>query len=71
MQVIITTYRQNKNIVYIPASTGIEENANNLMVYGSKFLQVHIGTNTFRYNADEGVDNLEAVIEYFNEYEAI
>ena len=70
-KIVITTYRQNKNIVYIPASTGIEENANNLMVYGSKFLQVHIGTNTFRYNADDGVDNLEAVIEYFNEYEAI
>ncbi len=70
-KIVITTYRQNKNIIFIPASTGIEENINNLMVYGSKFLQVHINTNTFRYNADEGVDNLEAVIKYLNEYEAI
>ena len=49
----------------------LEENINNLMVYGSKFLQVHHGSNTFRYNADTGVDNLEAVIEYVNEYEAV
>lgn len=70
-KIIVNTYRQNKNIVYIPISTGIEENINNLMVYGSKFLQVHHGSNTFRYNADTGVDNLEAVIEYSNEYEAV
>ena len=70
-KIIVTTHRQNKNIVYIPASSGIEENINNLMVYGSNFLQVHIGTNTFRYNADENVDNLEAIIEYLPEYEAV
>lgn len=70
-KIIVTTYRQNKNIVYIPASTGIEQNINNLMVYGSKFLQVYHGSNTYRYNADSGEDNLEAVIEYVNEYEAI
>ncbi len=70
-KIIVNTYRQNKNIIYIPASTGIEENINNLMVYGSKFLQVHHGSNTYRYNADTGVDNLEAVIEYVNEYEAV
>ncbi len=70
-KIIVNTYRQNKNITYIPVSTGVEENINNLMVYGSKFLQVHHGSNTFRYNADTGVDNLEAVIEYVNEYEAV
>jgi hypothetical protein len=70
-KIIVNTYRQNKNIIYIPVSTGIEENINNLMVYGSKFLQVHHGSNTFRYNADDGEDNLEAVIEYVNEYEAV
>ncbi len=71
-KIIVNTYRQNKNIYYIPVSTGIQENINNLMVYGSKFLQVHHGQNTFRYNADENTaDNLEAVIEYYNEYEAV
>ncbi len=70
-KIIVTTYRQNKNIVYIPASTGIEENINNLFVYGSKFLQIHTGSNTFRYNAEKNVDSLEAVIEYVTEYEAV
>lgn len=70
-KIIVNTYRQNKNIYYIPSATGIQENINNLMFYGSKFLQVHHGENTFRYNADNGVANLEATIEYYNEYEAI
>ncbi len=70
-KLIVTTFRQDKNIYYISSSTGIKENINNLMSYGSKFLQVHHGENTFRYNADEGINNLEATIEYYNEYEAI
>lgn len=70
-KIIVYTYRQNKNIIYISASTGIEENINNLMVYGSKFLQIHHGENTYRYNADENVDSLETVIEYLTEYEAV
>jgi len=70
-KIIINTYRQNKNITYISVSTGVEENINNLMVYGSKFLQIKHGSNTFRYNADDGEENLEAVIEYVNEYEAV
>lgn len=70
-KIVVNTYRQNKNIYYIPVSTGVTENINNLMVYGSKFLQVHHGENTFRYNADSGVDSLEAIIEYYSEYEAI
>lgn len=69
--IIIYTYRQNKNIIYISSITGIEENINNLMVYGSKFLQIHHGENTYRYNADENVDNLETIIEYLTEYEAV
>lgn len=70
-KIIVTTQKQDKNIIFISSSTGIEENINNLMVYGSKFLQIYPGANTYRYNADEGVDNLEAVIEYITEYEAI
>ena len=41
------------------------------MVYVSKFLQIHHGENTYRYNADENVDSLETVIEYLTEYEAV
>lgn len=70
-RIIVHTYRQNKNIIYIPVTTGIKENINNLMVYGSKFLQIHHGENTYRYNADENVSNLEAEIEYLTEYEAV
>lgn len=70
-KIIVHTYRQNKNIIFISSSTGIEENINNLMVYGSKFLQIHPGRNTFRYNADENAENLEATIEYYREYEAV
>ena len=66
-KIVVTTYRQNKNIIYISSSTGVQENINNLFVYGSKFLQIHTGSNT----ADENVDSLEAVIEYYAEYEAV
>ena len=69
--IIVHTQRQNKNIYYIPAKTGVEENVNNLLVYGSKFLQVHLGSNTFRCDADEGVNNLEVEIEHYTEYEAV
>lgn len=70
-KIIVHTYRQNKNILFIPSNTKEEENINNLMVYGSKFLQIHHGENTYRYNADENVSNLEAVIDYLTEYEAV
>ena len=70
-KIMIHTYRQNKNIIYIPANTKEEENSNHLMVYGSKFLQIHHGENTYRYNADQNVDSLEAKIEYLTEYEAM
>lgn len=70
-QIIVTTLRDNEDIIYIPANSDDQVDINNLMAYGSKFLQVHHGLNTLRYNADENVNNLEAKIEYFNEYEAV
>lgn len=70
-KIIVYTYRQNKNVIYISSNSEREENINNLMVYGSKFLQIHQGENTYRYNADQNVNNLEAIIEYFTEYEAV
>ena len=70
-KIVITTHRQNKSIIYYSAATGKEENINNLIAYGSKFLQAHVGQNTFRYNADDRVESLQAVIDYYKEYEAV
>ena len=70
-QIIITTHIDNKNVIYISAATGEEENINYLMAYGSKYLQVPSGTNTFRSGADSGEDNLETTVEFLPEYEAV
>lgn len=70
-KIIITTHIDNKNIIYISAATGEEENINYLMAYGSKYLQVPTGTNTFRSGADSGEDSLEATIQFLPEYEAV
>lgn len=70
-QIIITTHIDNKNVIYKSAVTGEEENINYLIMYGSKYLQVPSGTNTFRSGADSGEDNLETTIEFLPEYEAV
>lgn len=70
-QIIITTHIDNKNVIYKNAVTGEEENINYLIIYGSKYLQVPSGTNTFRSGADSGEDNLETTIEFLPEYEAV
>lgn len=70
-QIIITTHIDNKNVIYKNAVTGEEENINYLIMYGSKYLQVPSGTNTFRSGADSGEDNIETTIEFLPEYEAV
>lgn len=70
-KIIITTHIDNKNIIYISASTNEEENVNYLKTYESKYLQVHSGTNTYRSGADTGEDSLETTIEFLPEYEAV
>lgn len=70
-QIIITTHIDNKNVIYKNAVTGEEENINYLIMYGSKYLQVPSGTNTFRSGTDSGEDNLETTIEFLPEYEAV
>ncbi len=70
-QIIITTHVDNKKVVYISASTSIEEDITFLKMYGSVYLQVPIGTNTFRSGAEQGEDNLETTIEFLPEYEAV
>lgn len=69
-KIVITTHIDNKNVMF-NALTGEEENINYLMMYGSKYLQVPSGTNTFRSGADSGEDNLETTIEFLSEYEAV
>ena len=70
-QIIITTHIDNKNVIFKNGVTGEEENINYLIVYGSKYLTVPTGSNTFRSGADSGEDNLETTIEFLPEYEAV
>lgn len=70
-QIIITTHLDNKNIVYISALDGTKQRINFLKTYESIYLQVPIGTNTFRSGADAGEENLETIIEFLPEYEAV
>lgn len=59
-QIIITTGDGNKRVQLI--SGGVTTNINNLMAYPPKWLQAYQGDNLFRYNADEGIDNLSVSI---------
>lgn len=70
-KIIITTHIDNKNVIFIDGNTGYEENINYLMDYGSKYLQVPSGSNTFRTGALSGEENLETTIEFLPEYEAV
>lgn len=70
-QIIITTHRGNKNVIYIPTSTNEAENINYKMKYGSKFLQMHSGDNTLRAGAEDGEESLETKVSYSIEYGAV
>ena len=65
----VTTYINQKNI-YITVD-GERKRKNNALVFGSKFLQLHNGTNSFKFDADSGTKNLEVEFYYYNHYEAI
>ncbi|MEG2412561.1 MAG: phage tail family protein [Clostridium sp.] len=43
---------------------GVEANVMNLLDLNSEFLQLSVGDNLFRYNADSNIDNLEVSIYY-------
>lgn len=47
---------------------GVTSNAFNYIKRGSKFLQLHVGDNLFRYDADENINNLEVAIYHNNYY---
>lgn len=69
--IIVTTKRNNKDIIYIPDATGRVEEANYLMKYGSKFFQAYPGVNTLRAGADEDEQNLTTQVTGSIEYEAV
>ena len=65
----VTTYINQKN-VYVTID-GERTRKNNALVFGSKFLQLHNGTNSFKFDAESGVENLEVEFYYYNHYEAV
>ena len=65
----ITTYINNKNIIL--TRNGESKNINNFLKFGTKFLEIHPGSNTFRATADVGAENLTTEIKYLTNYEAV
>ena len=61
--ITVTTHFQNKRVEL--NKNGVISNAFNWIDLESTFLQLEQGDNIFRYDADEGLDNLEVSI-YFN-----
>lgn len=59
----ITTEFANKRIEVIK-SNGTRENVFNWLDLDSTFLQLEVGDNLFRYDAEKGIDNLEVAIYY-------
>lgn len=58
--IIVTTGDGNKRVKLV--SGGVATNINNKMQYPPKWLKAYQGDNLFRYNADEGIDNLSVSI---------
>ncbi len=65
-KIIIDTSFGSKSIRLI--SQGVESNIYRYMDVDSTFMQLDIGDNLFRYDADSGVDNLDVVISYNPQY---
>lgn len=64
--VTITTHFGNKKI--IDNLNGVMSNAFKYIDLGSTFLELDVGDNLFRYNADSGLDNLECGIYFTPQY---
>lgn len=47
---------------------GVESNYYKYKDFGSSWLELQIGDNIYRYDADEGIDNLEVYIYFYNRY---
>ena len=64
--ITVTTHFQNKRVEL--NKNGVVSNAFNWIDLNSTFLQLEPGDNFFRYDADEGIDNLEVSIYYTPQY---
>ncbi|WP_286315883.1 phage tail family protein [Romboutsia ilealis] len=62
----VTTDFSNKRVIF--SKNGITENAFNYWDLYSTFLQLEIGDNLFRYDAEDGLDNLEVSIYHTSRY---
>lgn len=58
----VSTYKRRKSVTLI--RNGARSNIFNSLDINSKFLQLEIGDNLFRYNAEEGLDNLEVSMTF-------
>lgn len=67
--ITVTTYINNKNIIL--ERNGVSTNINNYLKFGTKFLQIHTGSNTFKSTADSGDKNFITEIDYLVNYEAV
>lgn len=57
----ITTYANNKRVI-INKADGTTKNVFNWITLDSEFLQLAVGDNLFRYDAESGIDNIEMTI---------
>ena len=62
----VNTGFQNKKVELF--LNGVTSNGFNYIDYESTFLQLDIGDNLFRYDADEGIDNLEVNIYHTSQH---
>ena len=67
--ITVTTFINNKNIIL--TSNGEDININNYLKFGTKFLQIHTGSNTFKATAKTGKNSLVTEIYYLINYEAV
>lgn len=67
--ITVTTFINNKNIIL--TSNGEDININNYLKFGTKFLQIHTGSNTFKATAKTGENALVTEIYYLINYEAV
>lgn len=64
--ITLTTHFGNKKVESIFG--GVSSNAFNYIDIGSTFLQLATGDNLLRYDADQGIANLEATLYYMPQY---
>ena len=62
----VSTYKGQKSVTLI--RNNVKSNIFNTLDLSSTFLELSPGDNLFRYNADEGLDNLEISMTFNNKY---